>query len=849
MASSFNTLFSRGLACFYCGGRSHTVYVAGLRDWKCKKCDAVNYLDKKGNITDPPANLSNSNSDIQYAQAIPRPTSPISSPDDEPLFCRQCINNQTILTKTLADYFPPTTDPEYSRHEKAFPAYRKRLEREYPQVCAACEPRVLKRIKATGYAARTDHLRRIVERTKAGRSRKPIDWRHSVLLAGKVAWWASFGAQISWNAIGCLPRIDHFGLKLEAGYESIQTCAYTLFKEQAMEPECVSMSTFLADYGLLLGLLSIWWNSRLRERVNGEGGRMVGLSDYYKLQVISLSARCLAWFVLGGVGLTVEASRMTHAFFLVFFSLTTFVSSRTVKVDHTPLFVFPGPDDEKIHERASLRSRVSLRDAYQSPPESQVGRDNLFASHNFPINSLAKPTQEEIRPLYNPPTPPPEDDVDAMDWTPSQKELEIAPTKNIPSTLPGYKQIGPEPFNTRIPPAPKAPSARHHNPYGVVSASQAQANVNSKTPVRGFLKRLGAAAVSPPNLFQTRSGVAGKGIGLELAPKRLDIPLSTHLEDTGLESFFDDAFSLKDRMAELGGEDRARSTGFSGHGAVFVGIDRIDTINEILTVLLGLCWVAAPFRPLVEEAIRFSCLIFLLALSAIVTLARWSGNSRLPTWFLLGELSLSGTLVYAFKVYAGPVAHDLVRLSGLLLFVTAGIYTIIHRLSTQPLSPPPPRRKDPLKRDPAPPQKAGDIFNLPTPQPPPQSPQKPQPRYRQPAPPPSRLQQRPANQPVHQRRPSPPNLFSSLSLSESFNSRADPSSQSPGFPDERYTSWREHSPTRSEASVATTATSVGDWSRDPGVRKKTGGRTAGAGDSLFGGRTGLRSQSRHGVGL
>lgn len=39
-------LRGRKLECFYCGCRSAQTYTQGLGEWQCKKCDAVNYLDK-----------------------------------------------------------------------------------------------------------------------------------------------------------------------------------------------------------------------------------------------------------------------------------------------------------------------------------------------------------------------------------------------------------------------------------------------------------------------------------------------------------------------------------------------------------------------------------------------------------------------------------------------------------------------------------------------------------------------------------------------------------------------------------------------------------------------------------
>ncbi len=231
-----------------------------------------------------------------------------------------------MLTETLASYLPPPSDPNYSAYESSYPQYKHNLEERYPQVCETCEPRVRERIKATGYAAKTDHLRRMMERTKArgGRSRKP-GWRDVVLFLGKMGWSISLMGQMWWNIMCVLVR-------REAGDElgriekdpSMFVCLRQAILNDVAE-ECETTAFRWARIALFLGLMSMWWNNRFIEKVRNSGGRMVGLRDYYKLQVIIITARASALWLFGGNWIVLDEARFrgVHLFLLVFTMLVS----------------------------------------------------------------------------------------------------------------------------------------------------------------------------------------------------------------------------------------------------------------------------------------------------------------------------------------------------------------------------------------------------------------------------------------------------------------------------------------------------------------------------------------------
>jgi hypothetical protein len=251
---------------------------------------------QNGDITDPPA-LDEASS-IRFAQAIERPASPVFEAPDETLFCSTCIKNQHLLTQALAAYLPAPSDPKYAEYEKAYPQHRKGLEERYPQVCDRCEPRVRERIQATGYAAKTDHLRRMMDKTRSTRYLQyDWQWRHILAYSGAFAWWAALLGQVLWNTIGAMTR-QGGGLKEEGRWDLVTNCLRRSPLDGWESTECLDSVQPLATAALGLGLVSLWWNPCAAAKLHGRPGRIVGLNEYWKLQLILNVVRLLAWYAL-----------------------------------------------------------------------------------------------------------------------------------------------------------------------------------------------------------------------------------------------------------------------------------------------------------------------------------------------------------------------------------------------------------------------------------------------------------------------------------------------------------------------------------------------------------------------
>ncbi|KAI9882068.1 MAG: hypothetical protein M1823_006189 [Watsoniomyces obsoletus] len=442
----------RYLICFYCGQKSSKRQDGTVRQWQCGQCEATNHLDEKGNITDPPVPMDQPT--IKYTQPMSRTPS-----SDEFLFCNTCLKNQQFFTQALSKYLPSPTDPHFALYESAYPVHLQNLEQRYPQVCETCEPRVKERIRNAGYLAKTDHLRRMLHRSKGaelGKNRWECGWRGMVLFLGALAWWGSHLLQCIWHIQQMLTVSGELfvggGGRISFVNRVVQALAYIV--EDGLDGKNLIRGTFI------LGGMSVWWNNRLMGRLRRSDGRLEGLKEYYKLQVMVWLMRVVALWVLGNPSwkwsIETTALKGAHALALGFIALTTFISLRTVKLVFHPRVSFQGPIGPLI-ERRSNPKKVDF-----ATTSSHQQQQNPF----FPFDKLGRANpaerQEDDNGDYHLLTPPPEveeeDRGDPMDWTPNVVQKQFEPTPR-PTLL--QKQQPIPSFSTfqRLPPAPKAPAA------------------------------------------------------------------------------------------------------------------------------------------------------------------------------------------------------------------------------------------------------------------------------------------------------------------------------------------------------------------------------------------------------
>ncbi|OJD11422.1 hypothetical protein AJ78_07805 [Emergomyces pasteurianus Ep9510] len=590
------SFFKKRLSCFYCGLRSSQAQPGPIRKWQCQQCLAVNYLDEHGEITDPPANEASSVTQYtQYAQPLPRASSPDVLLPDTSIFCSTCLKNQHLLTQTLASYLPPPSHPDYDVYEVSYPAYRKSLEERYPQVCESCEPQVRNRIRQAGYAAKSDHLRRMMENSRDGRHNRRAhgwSWRSMLVFAGAVCFWVSVAGQLAWNlmwaiASGNTPR----DLESDASLSLVSFCFDRIWKRQPLFDRCASALTPFAGLALFLGMLSIWWNPKLRHKVEGRGGRLTGMGEYYKVQIIVLVVRFVAWACLQDpsiTGLNPSLTPAIHGFMSVFTVISVIVSRGVIRFDTTPLVSWQDNLEPLLPQKP--RDTHSTQLQLPSPPDSQTSFLSSETSlQPFPLNSLAAATPRAQAP-YVPPPPLTDivDDFDAMDWTPSQQSLQ--------------PNVAPKPIPVHQSQSPSAPS-----PASWV--------LRNPGPGQSILKTLGPkpnpfhnAPVLQPRLSALQE-IRAASSETTMAPPKF-FPASDFATDTGLESLFDRTFSIRDepvdvqrqRWAFKSKESPRRSSRILKRVllaisiAIFIAAQTFELPgNSVETAILGISFLVAGF--------------------------------------------------------------------------------------------------------------------------------------------------------------------------------------------------------------------------------------------------------------
>ncbi|EKG21298.1 hypothetical protein MPH_01290 [Macrophomina phaseolina MS6] len=625
-------LLRRNLTCFYCGAKSELKKSPSIRQFDCKECEATNYLDEvglavhfrvflfdprrvaeqtdpnalqNGEITDPP--VAESVQPARFAQYIPaRSPSPNLSAPDRNLFCSTCLKNQHLLTQTLAAYLPPPSDPNYKAFENSYPEYRRNLERRYPPVCNDCAPRVRERIDAAGYAAKTDYLKRLLQRP-----RRDVDrtywtgptWQSILIYWAGWFWWISAAIHFSWSMLGAHAVKGRLGAGRDEMEQALNvaTCARQAWRYGEVQADCMTAFSGEMCFALAAMVATFWWNNKLHAKVKGwTGGRLLGLKDHLYVQAVMLVLRAGSYWMLQNPAtsrLHMQAYRGAHVFMAFSLLAATIYSSVVVKVDRAPLFP-KKTQEEPLVEPPLEESPQKPNPIYNNPSPSKIFQNQSPAYVKpFPINNLAQP----LKMPDEPPSPTPsystrytaftteattrryDDDEDTMEWTPTRPSqttyYDLRP-RNNPIAQRQTQQLQhllntsknePSPFRGTLPPAPIAPAHKLRNPpnqptfkktplakqkdfFSRIMGSTAQAasvnhngntNINPNDPNKLSLDDDDddATAMDPQQLARRR-------IEMEFAEPKFHLKPQDPI-DTGLESMFDTVFRIQDEPEEV----------------------------------------------------------------------------------------------------------------------------------------------------------------------------------------------------------------------------------------------------------------------------------------------------------
>ncbi|KAF4119509.1 Pfam:DUF2349 [Geosmithia morbida] len=593
-------LRARYLSCFYCGKRSGTRFDGVTRQFTCQYCDATNYLDQNGEITDPPvATEYVAPTATMPATIKPLSTSPSSlSTPSRPIFCDTCLKNQRLFMASLAQYAPSNGDQDDIQLDREYYRFRRRLEKRYPQVCGSCEAAAGEAIQRAEYTAKTDHLRKMMELGRRQRSaprRRAVvsrTWLEWVDLLARTAWWGALALQLLWHVgavAGLLstPGEDESGMRdpdddggdggAWAATATAAAAAFTAELRRRLPPDGDERALLRAS--VAASLASAWWNPKFPQVTRGFTRQLSGLRQWYLVQAVAVAAR-LAVSRTDLSGQARSAQLSAHGAMALLAVISASVARRSIKTDTRPLF---GP-----HSRTVSPSRMtssSPSPAHQPPAATTPPKRRQQQQQQQQPRSLAE-TLDEVLPdpttdptttttstvgastptwtdeLYHDyqftpgrpssRTSPQASQPDEMDWTPTAPQILPRALKDAPS--PTHRRFGQAPthegsgpFYYRTPPAPVHPARRLRNPpnqpaFWPSASSSAEKENESQAPFRraGYDMRQ----------HQTAASAAA---GVEFAKQNFFAPRQEAAEDESLASMLGSGFRLEDDEGKKGG--------------------------------------------------------------------------------------------------------------------------------------------------------------------------------------------------------------------------------------------------------------------------------------------------------
>ncbi|KAM3510789.1 hypothetical protein MY11210_005570 [Beauveria gryllotalpidicola] len=607
---------TKHLSCFYCGKQTGLKYDGTITDFLCLFCDATNYLDPNGDITDPPvATEREAAPPSQYAK--PQPAASI---EPDAVFCSTCLKNQRLFTASLAQYLPDDpSHPDYAELDRNYYRYRRNLERRYPQVCEACAGTVQDRIRQAGYTAKTDHLRRMMDKSRGRTAAAATTTRSAGILdavgvVGAWLWRAGLAAQLLWH-------LQHVVRALELQDIGMYDPDDTGVVVKGLAATRMALA-WLPDGDALIrasiaaAILSAWWNPHFVQFSRGFTRHLLGFTRWYSFQGLIVFFRILFRSVLsmqGGAAQSQSAQLSVHLATAGIMCFIYFIESRSIKVDTTPLF---RPDDKPLTPRRSMTPTKRreqdaktfselFNEALDSTPQKGGGgggsgsTSSLTATPGTPDSAFVPPSQLKMMQggFNNTPLQPSSaahaDSGDEMDWSPSQPPhrafrtdtTTTAQNKNVlrpfgqSPTHDDSSSKNQRPFWFKVPPAPTNPARQLRNPPN--------APVLRKKPVKQDDVFFSSSRDSAK--FRNRNSAAGGGddddggdaqASMTFRNPRFFAPEKPNDEANSLADLLGESFSLGHEQQGGGASQHPATSFFSSSSSPFSRRHRSENNNH-----------------------------------------------------------------------------------------------------------------------------------------------------------------------------------------------------------------------------------------------------------------------------
>ena len=170
-----------------------------------------------------------------------------------------------------------------------------------------------------------------MDRTRGyGIQYRDASWGVPLITLGGVGWFLSLAGQILWDGLSIIdPTEESDGLRDPQTLTSGSVCLQQVVRGSGTISDCTELLYSAAGLALIVGFLSSWWNPMLKETLSRKGARAVGIAEFYQLQGLFLTVRCVIWWYLPSFASTVQMNKAAHLSLLV---LATIVSTRSAIV-------------------------------------------------------------------------------------------------------------------------------------------------------------------------------------------------------------------------------------------------------------------------------------------------------------------------------------------------------------------------------------------------------------------------------------------------------------------------------------------------------------------------------------
>ncbi|KAI1210718.1 Ima1 N-terminal domain-containing protein [Annulohypoxylon truncatum] len=722
------TLRSRKyLSCFYCGRRSKLRF-EGQKSFDCTNCDATNWLDEHGEITDPPSSPSViERSRVQYAiprsSVPPRSLSPDVPGSEESIFCDTCLRNQHMLTSSLAQFEWPEDQrsAEYAAREKRYYALRRDLEKRYPQMCADCEPKVEKKLHEASYTAQTDHLRRMMDRTRLHRQEvKQRGFLDVVDTLGKWSWHLGFALQLLWHIAMVWSLIISDPYVLSVADSRIVTALKGV--HQLSYGRLPQADQFM-KWAITLGMCSLPWNPRFKQTIRGFTAHYLGFKHWYTYQLLILLVRyaglSMAQYCSSKAS---QTSAQLGAQLVIALSMTYVyhASRKSIHTDTTPLFrrrskvnspqrptARPEPEPRRDHnDLGSILDEIA-----QSPPRSHIGPTQRFAqsSNNYRTTTnsgtfggvhdrshrdqSSEPTFGSLH-LSDPivvdkPEPQVVQYEEEMDWTPSASQHRAFSEYNpyrVKNTNPRFNDAPIEPKSGpiwyKVPPAPTNPAQRIRNPpmRPIIRESPKEKKEN-------FFQN---SARGPLDMGSSKQSSLSE---IKFADPKFFAPEDKDDPRDNLSKMFASSFSISPSPDDAA----VRSSRLKAAGSLFKSDpDAVDAPNRRVTRFVELLVLAGAFygwiRALGTKEQYGSSLALTSVIAGLIVSIRLAADLQVdaqirdgmqpsifePSWANLGLVQVLVSLILAWSIWSGAGYEIPCRTYGSAHFTVAIIHHMWH---------------------------------------------------------------------------------------------------------------------------------------------------------------------------